>query len=137
MGLYLAIFDAKEEIEGVEIGLYSDFNYFRDIVVNELENGQAGLKYPTLNLHSDCDGLWDVEDAQNLENELNDISAAFGKLAPVEFNSDWQRDTAKSLGIAPKNLKDCFIDVDGEPLIERLLGLVRVSQQRELPIIFQ
>lgn len=137
MGLYLAIFDDEEEIEGVEIGLYSDFNYFRDMVVNELENGLAGSKYPTLNLHSDCDGLWTVEDSQNLETELKSISSAFEKLSPVEFNSDWQRNLAKSLGIAPKNLKDCLIDVDGEPLIERLLELVVISQKRKLPITFQ
>ena len=66
MGLYLAIFDDDEEIEGVEIGLYSDFNYFRDIVANELEDGKAGSKYPTLNLHSDCDGTWSVEESIKL-----------------------------------------------------------------------
>jgi hypothetical protein len=137
MGLYLAIFNDNEEIEGVEIGLYSDFNYMRDVVVNELEDGQAGSKYPILNLHSDCDGIWTVEDAIKLEKELKDICSAFVKLSSVEFNSDWQRNVAKSLGLVPKNLLECFIDVDGELLLERFISLSEISQQKGLPILFQ
>lgn len=137
MGLYLAIFNDDEEIEGVEIGLYSDFNHMRDIIVNDLEDGQAGSKYPVLNLHSDCDGIWSVEDAIKLEKELKDICSVFVKLPPVEFNSDWQRDIAKMLGLDPKNLLECFIDVDGEPLLERIIRLSGICQQKGLPILFQ
>ena len=32
MGLYLCIFDEDEEVDGVEVGLYSDFNALRDYV---------------------------------------------------------------------------------------------------------
>jgi hypothetical protein len=41
-------------------------------------------------------------------------------LSPVPFNSSWQREVAKTMGIVPKNMLDCFFDVDGEPLIMRL-----------------
>jgi hypothetical protein len=137
MGLYLTIFDDDEEIEGVEIGLYSDFNYFRNLVVSQLEDGKVGVKYPMLNLHSDCDGTWSVEESIRLKEELKDISIALKKFPPVKFNSDWQRKVAKSHGIVPKNLQDCFFDVDGEPLLERLIKLCEISQQKNLPILFQ
>lgn len=137
MGLYLAIFEDDEEIEGVEIGRYSDFNYFRDTVVNELEKGEAGSKFPTLNLHSDCDGLWTPEEAVDLEKELEEIAKVFERLPPIEYNSEWQKDVAKTFGIKPNNLLECFFDVDGEPLLERLIQLAKLSQEQELPILFQ
>lgn len=137
MGLYLAIFEDDEEIEGVEIGRYSDFNYFRDTVVNELEKGEAGSKFPTLNLHSDCDGLWTPEEAVDLEKELEEIAKVFERLPPIEYNSEWQKDVAKTFGIKPDNLLECFFDVDGEPLLERLIQLAKLSQEQELPILFQ
>jgi len=34
-------------------------------------------------------------------------------------------------------LYDCFFDIDGEPLLERLINLTRLSQRRSLPILFQ
>lgn len=137
MGLYLTIFDDDEEIEGVEVGSYSDFNYLRDIIVNKLENGLAGSRFPTLNLHSDCDGEWSSEDASNLEKELKNITKEFEKLPPVPYNSDWQSEVAKTFGIKPKNLLECFFDVDGEPLLARFLKLSKLSQELKLPILFQ
>ena len=33
MGLYLCIFDGEEDVNGVEIGSYADYNALRDYVV--------------------------------------------------------------------------------------------------------
>lgn len=137
MGLYLAVFDDSEELDGVEVGLYSDFSAFRNAVVSNLEPGGAGSKFPTLILHSDCDGQWTPEEAKKLVEELKQISSCFCELPAVTFNSDWQKEIAKTHGIAPKSLYECFIDVDGEPLLDRLISLARLSSERSLPILFQ
>jgi hypothetical protein len=90
MGLYLTIFDDEQEIEGVEIGHYADFNHFRYIIAQELEHGVTGAKFPMLNLHSDCDGLWTPAEAAMLEKELNEIAAAFKALPPRAYTGEWQ-----------------------------------------------
>ncbi len=137
MGLYLTIFDDNDEINGVEVGSYSDFSYIRNIIVDKLENGVAGSRFPTFILHSDCDGEWSHKEASNLELELKIIKKEFEKLPPVPYNSGWQTEVAKTFGIKPKNLLECFFDVDGEPLLERILGLTKLSQELKLPILFQ
>lgn len=137
MGLYLCVFCGDEEFDGVEVGTYSDLNYFRDMIVNKLEDGSAGARYPTLVLHSDCDGAWTIQECARLEEELESIIAMSKKLPPVEFNSDWQRAVAKSLGLRPGNLYESFIDVDGEFLLERLLALCKLAQTYNEPILFQ
>ena len=70
MGLYLCVFDGDEELEGVDVGSYADFDFFRGAVAEILEGGNAGTRYPTLMLHSDCDGEWSVEECIDLEKEL-------------------------------------------------------------------
>ena len=137
MGLYLCVFEEDEELDGVDIGSYSDFGFFRDVVTNQLEAGTPGANYPTLILHSDSDGEWSAQECAALQQELESIADAFRQLPPTEFNSDWQRAVAKSLGLQPGNLYESFIDVDGEPLLERLLGLCRLAQERGQPILFQ
>lgn len=136
MGLYLTIFDGEDELDGVEVGSYSDFGVFRDTVVRQLEPGKAGSKYPTLILHSDCDGQWSPSEAVELEKELEDIGKNFRQLPPAAL-SGWQAQVAKTFGIQIKSLYDCFFDVDGEPLLERLINLAKLSQRRNLPILFQ
>ena len=37
MGLYLCVFDNDDELEGVEVGSYSDFDFFRSTVTELLE----------------------------------------------------------------------------------------------------
>jgi hypothetical protein len=137
VGLYLAIFDEEIELEGVEIGTYADFGVFRDAVVNHLENRAAGSRFPTLILHSDCDGLWTPGEAMKLEKELETISARFKELPPIPLEAEWKKQTAKLFSIRIGTLYDCFFDVDGEPLLERLIGLSRLSQAKGLPILFQ
>ena len=127
MSLYLCIFDEDEELDGVDTGAYSDFGDFRNTIAKELEREKIGSRFPTLMLHSDCDGQWEVEDCEKLERELETISSELKRQPPKMFFAEWQKNVAKQCGLRPENLYDCFIDVDGEPLLERLLGLVRLA----------
>jgi hypothetical protein len=137
MGLYLCIFDGDEDVDGVEVGAYADYNALRDYIVRELEGGKAGSRFPILVLHSDCDGEWSVADCQRLQGELTEIGADLKKRPVVAFSSDWQKTVAKSVGLNPQNAFDSFIDIDGEFVIERLQNLVKKALERRLPILFQ
>ena len=136
MGLYLAVFEGDDELDGVEVGSYADFALFRDAVVSHLERGAAGSRFPTLIIHSDCDGKWTPEEAGTLATELDVIAESFASLPPVSLDG-WKAEVAKMFGIRLENLGNCFFDVDGEPLLERFSQLARLSQKRNLPILFQ
>jgi hypothetical protein len=137
MGLYLAVFDGDRELDGVEVGSYSDFGVFRNAVVTNLEGGAAGSRFPTLILHSDCDGLWTPSEATTLQRELEIIRAGFRECPPIALSAVWQREVTMILGIQIRNLCDCFFDVDGEPLLDRLIDLAKLSHTRKAPILFQ
>jgi hypothetical protein len=136
MGLCLYIMAQGKELGGSTIGHYSDFYDFRSTVVEKLENGKAGSRFPTLMFHSDCDGEWTPNQCAKLEAELNEITLAFQNMPPFELKG-WQRNVADEFGLQPKNLFESFIDVDGEPLLEQLLLLCRLSQQHRQPILFR
>jgi hypothetical protein len=137
MGLYLCVFDGDEELDGVEIGSYGDFAFFRDAVAKHLEGDQYGSRFPTLLMHSDSEGEWPPDQAVVLEKELLLIAKESKSLPPVAWPPGWQEDVARQLGLRPANLYDCFIDIDGEPLIERLVDLTKLSQRSRQPILFQ
>ena len=142
MGLYLCVFEGDEEIEGVEVGSYSDFDFFLSSVTDLLEGGKAGSRYPVLTLPvltppSEFGGEWSPAHCKTLAEELKAVSQAFRALPAVEFRSAWQKEVAKSLGLKPTSLYESFIDVDGEPLLERLLKLCEVAIDRQQPILFQ
>ena len=98
MGLYLCVFENDEELEGVEVGSYADFDFFRSSVTAAVEAGQSGSKCPTLINHSDCDGDWTPGEVVMLQQELASISEKFKELPFVEFQAPWQKQVAKSLG---------------------------------------
>ena len=137
MGLYLAVFDGDDELDGVEVGRYADFNRLRAVIAGELEDGVTGSKFPVFMLHPDSDGLWTPEEAKSLEQEINAISAGLRQLPPTTLGGDWQQDVACAVGLKMETLYDCFFDVDGEPLLDRLLKLAAISRERRLPILFQ
>jgi hypothetical protein len=130
MGLYLCIVKDDEELEGVEVGSYKDFGDFRDAVVASVENGDRGSVCPVLETHHDSDGEWSPDEAMALLSELDIIEKKFTDCLAIELNSPWKKDVAKLFGIVPKNLFDCFFDVDGEPLVMRLRTLARASPKR-------
>jgi hypothetical protein len=137
VGLYLCVFDDDKELDGVDVGSYDDFHSFRSAVVDRLEGGRAGAKYPTLIIHHDSAGEWKPDQCAELEKELHSIAIAFQDMPPSGFDSGWQKEAAKLFGLRPANLCESFIDVDGELLIERLLTLCRLAQERGQPILFQ
>ncbi len=137
MGLYLCVFDGEGELDGVEVGHYADFNALRDYVVRELEDEVAGSKFPVLIMHSDSDGEWSVQDVRRLIVELNEIAALLKVRPPVSFSSEWKGRVAKSIGLHPKNAFESFFDIDGEFLVERLIGLADVAIKANAPVIFQ
>ncbi|MGV3553128.1 Imm70 family immunity protein [Rhizobium sp.] len=137
MGLYLCIFDDEDELDGVQVGAYSDFGAFRSAVATHVEGGNVGSKCPTLMLHSDCDGEWSPQEADVLQQELAAITAKFTTLPPAPLGTGWQADVARHVGLDPANLYESFFDPDGEPLLQRLMDLAKCSTERNLPILFQ
>jgi hypothetical protein len=137
MGLYLCAFKDDDEIEGVEVGSYADFNFFREAVVATVEKGDAGKVCPVLNTHADNDGSWSPAEARALLSELDLIEQTLRTCPPVEYNSGWKNEVAKTFGIKPDNLLECFFDVDGEPLTARLRQLAEASIKNNVPILFQ
>lgn len=137
MGLYLAVFDGDEELDGVEVGSYADFGTFRSAVATHVEKGVAGSRCPTLMEHSDCDGQWSPEEAALLQAELSMIAESFLERPPEPLGDGWKPEVARLFELRPNSLYDCFFDVDGEPLVDRLMGLAQLSMQQNLPILFQ
>lgn len=140
MGLYLCVFrNSKDddELDGVEIGSYEQFAHLRQTVAQRLEGGAWGSRFPVLMTHSDSDGVWSPKQCEELERELLTISDELTALAPEGYAAEWQREVARSSGLIASNLLDNFIDVDGESLIERLIGLSRISVSSGQPIWFQ
>ncbi len=140
MGLYLCVFRddlVDEELEGVEVGSYADFDRFREAIWNNLEGGDWGSRFPGLMGPDDSDGVWTPDEAARLESELLSIADGFAKLPPADFESEWQIDVARGIGIKPQSLLESFIDVDGEPLVERLIDLARTAVAAKRPVWFQ
>jgi len=137
MSLYLCVFDGDEEIDGVELGTYADYNGLREYVVRELEGGQAGGKFPTFILHSDSDGEWVVSECIKLSEEVTEIVLSMKTRPSVSFISDWQRAVAKSIGLIPKNAFESFIDVDGEFVLERIQHLRKLCISKRMRVLLR
>lgn len=137
MGLYLTIFDGEDELEGVEVGSYSDYDIFIQAVIKNIEGGDKGSVCPTLVLHHDSDGEWSSQEARGLLSELLKIKGTFISIPPVPHESKWVAQVLDKVGLKPSNAYESFIDVDGEFLIDRLVGLAELSISKELPILFQ
>jgi len=140
MGLYLALFSngiADEEIDGVEVGGYDDFGDFRTAVHELLEPGEWGSRYPILMSHPDATGVWPAGDLRLLEAELIEIRDRFMRLPPRRLDQGWQREQIDSMRMSPTSLHESFFDIDGQPLLDRLLGLLAQAQRVQQPILFQ
>ncbi len=136
MGLYLCVFREDDELEGVEVGGYDDFERFRD-AARALDR-RVFRRFGTLRANIKPNTSWSHREAARLARELTALGDELRKLPPRAFPQDsWQEQISRERGRAPASLYDCFIDVDGEPLLERLLGLCRVSVEARQPILFQ
>jgi len=137
MSLYLCVFISGVEAEGIDAGSYSDFNHLRHYIAGALEDGRPGARFPKLILHSDCEGVWSPEDCTGLRVELAQIIDAMLERPAEKFPPGWQAALAKTLKLEPRNALESFIDVDGTPLLLRLLDLVEMALSAGEPILFQ
>ena len=102
-----------------------------------VEKGRAGSVCPVLINHSDSTGVWSHEDLISLLRELSLIEEEFFHNPPQKLNAEWKVPVAKTFGITPANLAECFFDIDGENLFRRLRELAEIGIEKKLPIIFQ
>jgi hypothetical protein len=102
-----------------------------------MEGGIAGARFPVFILHSDCDGEWSAIACAALERELSEIAEVFSSLPVVPPKSEWQQFVLAQARITPTSLLECFTDVDGQPLLPRLIELSRLAQKSGRPILFQ
>jgi hypothetical protein len=136
MGLYLCVFRDDDELEGVEVGSYEDFERFRD-AARALDR-RVFRRFGTLRANVKPNTAWGHREAARLAGELGVLREELKKLPPTPFPpGSWQEELAREHGLSPTSLYDCFFDVDGEPLVERLLELCRVSTETRQPILFQ
>ena len=136
MGLYLCVFRGDEELEGVEVGGYDDFERFR-VTARALDR-RVFRRFGTLRADVKPNTHWSPREAARLARELAALGDRLRQLPPRPFaQGSWQEQVSRERGRAPASLYDCFIDVDGEPLLERLLGLCRVSIETREPSLFQ
>jgi hypothetical protein len=137
MGLYLVLFDEDDELDGLEVGGYADFGAFRNAVLAAVEKGSYGSRCPVLMNHPDDDGEWTPEESAALLEELQIIEVCFRNAPPTALNSPWKKEVARTRGLELETLYDCFFDVNGSPLIERMRDLAQKSVQHNVPIRFQ
>jgi hypothetical protein len=111
MSLYLCVFDGDSEVGAVEVGAYSDFSAFRNMVCREIEGSAWASRFPVLMTHPDADGEW----------PLSDLAALRGELAVI-------------VGFPAAS---DFRDIDDRPLAEAILDLTTLAQSVGSAILFQ
>jgi hypothetical protein len=139
MGLILCVYEGREagdDIDGFQVGSYSDFGAWREFIAANLEAGQWGSRFRTLMMHSDCDGEWSPDDCITLKRELAIIRDEMARLPVVPFHSAWQQQVADELALRQHSALDCFINVDGETLVDAIARLAELAVVRRRPITF-
>lgn len=139
MGLYLCIFEDDHhdnELDGVEVGTYTYFGDAREIISQRLEQGTRGSRFPTLMNHVDSDGVWTPSQCTVLVRELTTIREEMERLPP-EALPDSIQELLSEYSRIPNSLADCFIDVDGTPLLDRLITMATAAADAGLDIWFQ
>ena len=140
MALQLAVRQGDQEIEGFELGSFVDFDRFLNHVVQTLEDGNAGSKYPAVSNGPDRDESegddWSVKYCERLRAELTTLTAAMKAQPPVPFVSGAHKKAAQSKGLTPGNAYESFINAKGEYLLDGLQRLVNAAVDRNLPILF-
>lgn len=140
MALHLAVRQGDQEIEGFEIGSFVDFDRFLNHVVQTLEGGNPGTKFPAVSNgperdESDGDD-WSVKYCERLRAELSALGEAMKSQPPVPFASPQQEKAARGKGLTPSNAYESFINDKGEFLIDGLQRLVNAAVERKLSIQF-
>lgn len=139
MGLVLCVYEDREagdDLDGFEVGDDADFGAWRDFITSRLEGGRRGSRFPTLMMHAGCDGEWPPEDCTALRSELAILRAEMAGLPVVPFPAAWQQQVADELGLQQESALDCFINVDGENLVEAIERLAELAVRLQKPITF-
>jgi len=140
MGLYLCVFAnerSDEEVDGIDVGGYDDFEIIRGALATALEGGRRGRRFPLFMLHHDSDGTWAPNQLPALQEEIETMAREASRAKAVHIASGWQQDVANQAGLKPTNLHESLFDVDGAPFLDRLLNLVHEARLRTQPIWFQ
>lgn len=136
MGLYLCVFRGEEELAGVEVGSYDDFEAFRGEA--RAIDGRIFRRFGTLRLAVSPTSAWSPRAAARLARELTVLAGELKRLPPRPLpEGSWQAELARERHLTPATRYDCYFDLDGEPLVERLLELCRVAVAEREPILFQ
>jgi len=136
MGLYLCVFRGDEELSGIDVGSYDDWERFRGEA--RARDGRVFRRYGTLREHVTPTTRWSPRDAARLAGELDHLREALRREPPRPFApSSWQAELAAERGLAPASLAECFFDVDGVSLFDGLAELCRLAVETRQPILFQ
>ncbi|MFG0251629.1 MAG: Imm70 family immunity protein [Phycisphaerales bacterium JB038] len=140
MSLCIALFEddlVDQEIDGLEWGGCDDFEAFRARVADELLEGDWRRGFPVLLTVVDNSAGWPADHVADLAVELRAIAEAFDAL-PSELHDpeSWQASVLAQLGREPSSLREFFIDVDGQPVIDRLLELAEQAATLDRPLSF-
>jgi hypothetical protein len=136
MGLYLCVFRGDEELLGFDVGSYDDFERFRDEA--RARDRRVFRRYGVLRVNMSPTTHWSPRDAAKLASEVVHLREALRGVPARPFPpGSWQAARAAELGLAPASLADCFIDLDGASLFDRLLALCHVAVEAREPILFQ
>ena len=134
MGLYLCVFDEnRDDIRGVEVGLYEYFEAFRSTISQYTNKGLVSRAFKRKSKFS----LPSADECVQLKLELQEIKQVFTNEPPNFSIIELKQDIFKFYGIKPENLFECFIDSDCEFLIDRLIDLCDLAIQMNKPIMFQ
>jgi hypothetical protein len=139
MGLILCVYqdrEAGDDVDGFQVGSYGDFAAWRDFIAANLEGDHWGSRFPTLMMHSDCEGEWSPLDCLTLKSELAVIREEMTRLPVVPFHSAWQQQVAEEFGLRQRSAIDCFINVDGETLVDAIERLAELALRLGQPITF-
>ncbi|GEJ56795.1 hypothetical protein [Anaeromyxobacter diazotrophicus] len=136
MGLYLCVFRDDEELFGIDVGSYDDWERFRGEA--RARDGRIFRRYGALRVHVSPTTHWSPRDAARLAGELAHLREALRREPPRPLPpGSWQAELAAERGLAPATLADCFFDVDGVPLFDGLAELCRLAVETRQPILFQ
>lgn len=136
MGLYLCVFRGEEELDGIDVGSYDDFERFRNEARSR--DGRVFHRYGTLRMAVTPTRHWSPRAAARLADELTALRELLRREPPRPLPpGSWQAQLAAERGLAPASLADCYFDVDGASLFDRMLELCRLAVEARQPILFQ
>jgi hypothetical protein len=136
VGLYLCVFRDDEELFGIDVGSYDDWERFRGEA--RARDGRLFRRFGTLRVNVSPTTHWSPRDASRLAAELGRLHEALRREPPRPFRpGSWQAELAAERGLVPASLAECFFDVDGVPLFDGLAELCRLAVETREPILFQ